>query len=656
MRNLASPRAAISTALLLIGLSFLGSVVHGQESSAPSLAIPAAVSAAIEALGSPSFAARRQAESWLSASEHEAYDALLLAQAHANPEIRLAVRDLLERQRILWTRPTDSPEITSLLENYGNLNSADRLVVLQRLARQESLHDRIPLARLARYEPSEELSQRAALLLCEALPPLSPEAGGSAEVSESLPSPSSSSSPSTSNDRARPQWCRALERELAGGDRDSLAWLRTQLQWQDDPVRATTLSRSLAEARWKQHLGASPSSRQDRAMTVQLLRWSIELSAATGDPQAFESVPRFDDLLLDDGVAIREQLDWLASHQRWQEITAWSERHSERMHLFPEAALRVAEAWHRLEQPDHAATATQVAMLAFPKGFEDLETLAHGLAYQSYNQTASLLLEQAFSRTPAGSPERLRIAADLAAWDQAAGREADGANRLTQLLTEFEQLTVASLLVTPDELDRVRALQNGLLAEAEASSAGHWKQLTGAARERYLDHLGTALRYAPDQCRWLELAIEASETWAHPSADQWQIMHSHAMTQAQQRIDEYQHRLHATPTPTNRFRLERALKQEQLALAQLQLARVQTRAAGLSMLEHLTRDRQLSAIAWERLARVKQDEGDLAGALMATREAAKLTPRAVPQVTAAEQRLRQAESRSAARDSDLPQR
>lgn len=653
MRDLASPRAAISIALLLIGIGFSERVVHGQESDAPPPAIPAAVAAAIEALGSPSFAERRHAESWLSASEHEAYDALLLAQDHANPEIRLAVRDLLERQRILWTRPTDSPEITSLLENYGNLNSADRLVVLQRLARQESLQDRIPLARLARYEPSEELSQRAALLLCEALPPLSLEAADSAETGEASPS---SSSPSLPNDRTRPQWCRALEQELAGGDRDSLAWLRTQLQWQDDPFRATTLSHTLAEARWKQHLGTSPTSRQDRAMTVQLLRWSIELSAAAGDPQAFDSVPRFDDLLLDDGVAIREQLDWLASHERWQEITAWSERHSERMHLFPEAALRVAEAWHRLGKPDHAATATQVAMLAFPKGFEDLETLAHGLAYQGYHQTASLLLEQAFSRTPAGSPERLRIAADLAAWDQAAGREAEGANRLTQLLTEFEQLTEASLLVTSDELDRVRALQHGLLAEAEASSAGHWKQLTGAARDRYLDHLGTALQYAPDQGRWLELAIEASENWAHPSAPQWQMKHTQAMTQAQQRIDEYQHRLDATPTPTNRFRLERALKQEQLALAQLQLASVQTRAAGLAMLELLTQDRQLSATAWERLARVKQDEGDLAGALIAAREAAKLTPRAVPQVAAAEQRMRQAESRNAARDSDLPQR
>lgn len=653
MRDLASPRAVISTALLLIGIGFPERVVHGQDSAAPPPTIPPAVAAAIEALGSPSFAERRHAESWLSASEHEAYDALLLAQDHANPEIRLAVRDLLERQRILWTRPTDSPEITSLLENYGNLSSTDRLVVLQRLARQESLHDRIPLARLARYEPSEELSQRAALLLCEALPPLSPEAADSVETSETSPS---SSSPSTPNDRTRPQWCRALEQELAGGDRDSLAWLRTQLQWQDDPFRATTLSRTLAEARWKQHLGTSQASRQDRAMTVQLLRWSIELSAAAGDPQAFDSVPRFDDLLLEDGVAIREQLDWLASHGRWQEITAWSERHSERMHLFPEAALRVAEAWHRLGQSDHAATATQVAMLAFPKGFEDLETLAHGLAYQGYNQTASLLLEQAFSRTPAGSPERLRIATDLATWDQAAGKETEGANRLTQLLTEFEQLTEASLLVTSDELDRVRALQHGLLAEAEASDAGHWKQLTGAAQERYLDHLSTALQYAPAQGRWLELAIEASETWAHPSATQWQMKHAQALTQAQQRIDEYQHRLDASPTPTNRFRLERALKQEQLAFAQLQLASVQTRAAGLAMLEHLTQDRQLSAIAWERLARVKQDEGDLAGALIAAREAAKLTPRAVPQVAAAEQRLRQVESRSAARDSDLPQR
>lgn len=127
--------------------------------------VEAAIARLIEQLGSPDYATRVRAREELLRIGLPAIDALQPAQYHADSQIAFAARSLIDTLMGHWWTEHDLGEVRKLLTNYGNQSDAEKRSRIDRIAEQTPHASWRALARLARYEPSETLSQHAAMML-----------------------------------------------------------------------------------------------------------------------------------------------------------------------------------------------------------------------------------------------------------------------------------------------------------------------------------------------------------------------------------------------------------------------------------------------------------------------------------------------------------
>lgn len=119
----------------------------------------------IEKLGSDSYATRVRAREQLQAYGLEAFDALRDAQNHDDSEILAAARYLIKSLHVSWSKDSDPKEVREILSEYGAQDEAERLGRIEMLGRLQDQMGVEALARLARFERSEPLSRRAAILV-----------------------------------------------------------------------------------------------------------------------------------------------------------------------------------------------------------------------------------------------------------------------------------------------------------------------------------------------------------------------------------------------------------------------------------------------------------------------------------------------------------
>lgn len=117
----------------------------------------------IEQLGNPSYAEREQAEMKLLELHMEAFEPLLRARKHKDPEVAARARYLTRQIQVNLVMPGDSPRVAKLMRNIFTLdrnNTKARITELAMLPNGEGLS---ALCRLVRFSESETNAKMAAI-------------------------------------------------------------------------------------------------------------------------------------------------------------------------------------------------------------------------------------------------------------------------------------------------------------------------------------------------------------------------------------------------------------------------------------------------------------------------------------------------------------
>lgn len=520
----------------------------------------------VQALGSRSFAERQEAHRILLGMRNEAYDLLLEASHDSDVEIRLASRSLLEHLQIQWIRPTDSDEVAKILKGYGERTSDERWVWIQRLARVQTVSGRAALARLVRYEPSETLSQRAAVLLLERLPlglePVDPrrEKIDTATLAQTLQS------------------------EITGSQRRGTEWLQAYLHWLDDPATGAEEATRLVRLEIDRVAPPQAHSTLDRHIVLSLARWEARIRHASGDRELDELHNLLANLVGSDERAAKEHLDWLASWDQWSAIVTWSQVQADATTMWPEVLFRVADAQDRLDQPTAAQATRNRAIQVLPVVFEDREALAHSLYAFGYFGSATFLLEQLQEQASVNSDEAWRSGLDLVDWYIKADRIADASRLLDRLVDQADESPNGWMSIrSPDDRSWIRGEREWLRARCLADTPEQCLALDTSSQTRYLEHLDQALTIRSSDVELLVHRYWLSQVWNSNDSERWHTRLQAQQTEAQRTIDAVTRDLARFPVASVEQQLESELARQQIILAQLLLALDQDRPRAIEL-------------------------------------------------------------------------
>lgn len=304
--------------LVLVSVGFCASAVAENASSDPPQAqLDQRIAELIAQLGADQYSVRERAQRDLEQLGLEAFDALYEAQKHEDIEVAMRARHLVQRLRVNWSLDSDPPAVKDILQNYGDQGEAERRNRMERLAGLDDDRAVAALCRLVRFETSEVLSKRAALLVLGML----------SGPSETPPQEMSTS----------------LSRYVGRSKRPGADWLRLYAKTLEDPEPTIPRWEHLIRAE-QASLSQGPNDKYNRDIVRDLLRWHVDLLRRLDQrDEALVAMRNTLDLL--DGT--REQLidtvDWLMQREAWQVVDEVADRFS---HDFESNALllyRLAE-------------------------------------------------------------------------------------------------------------------------------------------------------------------------------------------------------------------------------------------------------------------------------------------------------------------------
>ena len=191
---------------------------------------PGDIEALVEQLGSDSYATRLRARQKLQRLGLGAFDALQSAQYHDDNEIAAAARRLVGGLWVRWSAEGDPPPVRETLDQYGAQSESERASRIERLGELPGYSGFPALARLARYEPSLRLSERAALVLMR-------QSIADEDLRQRLSR--SIRTAVADNDRPAARWLEAYADDLQAGSYDAERW-RQLIFGQRQVVEAAT--------------------------------------------------------------------------------------------------------------------------------------------------------------------------------------------------------------------------------------------------------------------------------------------------------------------------------------------------------------------------------------------------------------------------------
>ncbi|TWT90890.1 hypothetical protein Mal64_12880 [Pseudobythopirellula maris] len=160
--------AVILIAILLgvagVASPFAARAAAPEASSAPAGADAGLIAELVEELGHPRYANRQAAAMRLERMGLRAFDPLVGAAEHPDPEIAAAARRLLGKIGVRWNRLEDPPQVRTILSQYGDATPKKRTYLVAQLTTllPESAD---ALCRVARYDLDPRVSRDAALSL-----------------------------------------------------------------------------------------------------------------------------------------------------------------------------------------------------------------------------------------------------------------------------------------------------------------------------------------------------------------------------------------------------------------------------------------------------------------------------------------------------------
>ncbi|MCP4190516.1 MAG: hypothetical protein GY768_07790 [Planctomycetaceae bacterium] len=270
----------------------------------------------IERLGSDEYAQRERASSELLERGVEAFDVLNRARRHEDVEVRKQAEYLLRSIRVEWVQEGDDPQVQELLRNYRSSPIDDRESRLKRLVRVAAGAGIEPLCRLVRFETSENLSKRAALLVMNA------------EL------------PERSTDEE--SWDQLIEGAIQSSQRPAADWLRSYAAYLR---RSDNAMDEFADLVLEEE--GDVNERPDKvrlAILRDLLRWQVDSLEKLGRRNdAIEMMWRTIAIQDATNVALLETVDWLIDRSAWELIEVLADKFVVAFEADPKLLYRQAE-------------------------------------------------------------------------------------------------------------------------------------------------------------------------------------------------------------------------------------------------------------------------------------------------------------------------
>ncbi|MDE0735077.1 MAG: hypothetical protein OSB47_04595 [Pirellulaceae bacterium] len=328
-------------ALLLTLATGSWNVLPGQSADAPKAiaARQAQVDRLITQLGDSQYANRIRAQEKLKELGLSAFDALHLAQDHDDIEIAMRARYLVRSMRVQWALPDDPPAVRKLLSGYGDRSNAERKNRMENLSKLPENQGVVALCRLVRYEASEPLSKRAALLIMQQDAPEKPAIRS--EIAGKL-------------------------REQTGTSRRTAAnWMRAYAQTLVDPEAAVATWDKLTRAE-EVTLSQFPKE-SSRDITRDVLRWQAAmLRGLNRHDEGIAVIRRTLDLLEGTKQQLLDMIDWLVEREAWMVIDEIVDRFPVEFNKYADLVYRVAESQAKQGRQEQAEKTAARALAINP--------------------------------------------------------------------------------------------------------------------------------------------------------------------------------------------------------------------------------------------------------------------------------------------------
>ncbi len=365
----------------------------------------------IKQLGDQQFAVRSRAQEQLMKLGFSAFDALVEAEQHDDPEVAMQARYLVRRIRSGWTSEADPRQIREIMKDYEAHSDEERLVKIRRLGELPEDVALKWLCRLVRFEKSLELSKWAALEIMGHPP--ADEAG----------------------------WTRrgdVVRQQLAGSQRPAARWLEVYLAARVNPAGALQAWSELADA--EQDTLARLPQESDSQIVLALLKREVQMLDDLGRQAETEDVIRqMIQVERGDSQTLGELIHWLVARKAWNMVDLVAERFSASFDVDAVLMYTLAEA--RLAQGNQALAdqAAERALAIHGDSQQEHVLLASRLGDRGLARWADREWEHAIKLGPAGNQWDIMARKLLANSLHDQQNDADAARLIEELLAAAEK-------------------------------------------------------------------------------------------------------------------------------------------------------------------------------------------------------------------------
>ncbi len=330
------PHISSNSVAGLFGIALVGLVTaYPAEAQPPTKSTrDARVDELIRKLGSDEYVVRERASQALADLGLDALDALAQAQYDDDVEIAVRARRLLLSIQVRWITDTDPADVRQILEHYGRLPPGQRASVLDRLSALHHAGALVALARIARYDPSPQVSRLAALHFLRAKAPAEPE---------------------------RHKVRQTVKRLVGRSQRTSAQWLRMGLALWEHPEQAIDMWSKIVDQEWSTYL-AHPQQNGPEVLRALLLSHVEVLLHHDRRQEAHQVAERILPLLSDDSAQLIEMADWLLEREWPDLIETLYARFHDAFHQNTVLMFRLAESRRKSGDEEHAREAARQAL------------------------------------------------------------------------------------------------------------------------------------------------------------------------------------------------------------------------------------------------------------------------------------------------------
>jgi tetratricopeptide (TPR) repeat protein len=305
----------------------------------------------------------------------DAFDALVAAEEHEDPEIAMQAGYLVRQIRSGWTQDTDPRQIQEILKDYELQSDERRLVKIKELAALPDDAGLKWLCRLVRFEKSQQLSKQAALAIMGNPP---------------------------ADDLAWRRRAETIRAELKRTRRPAAQWLDVYLDAHRDPALALPRWSALAAAE-TQTLSEHPRDTHSQ-IVIALLKREVELLDGLG--RTADTDPVLKQMVLaerGDSTSLSELIHWFVARKSWNMIDLVAERFAASFDVDAMLMYTLCEARLAQGKQDVADQLAQRALLIHGDNQQEHVLLANRLSDQGLPRWADREWLYAIELGPAGS-------------------------------------------------------------------------------------------------------------------------------------------------------------------------------------------------------------------------------------------------------------